>query len=140
MKIVINSCFGGFGLSDEAQSLYAKKQGFKLYRYEQTAYKHEGGKNEYTKIKDGEAGMFSSTFKNDCGDTCENPYEVGDNWYDRDIERTDPVLIEVVDELGDKANGSCAKLEIIEIPDDADWEISEYDGNEHVAEKHRTWG
>ena len=140
MKIVINSCFGGFGLSDEAQSLYAKKSGFQLYRYEQTAYKHSDGKQEYTKIKDGKNGMFTSTFKNDCGDVCEDVYEIGDNWHDGDIERTDPILIEVVEELGDEASGTCAKLEIIEIPDDADWEISEYDGAEHVAEKHRTWG
>ena len=34
----------------------------------------------------------------------------------------------------------CSTLKIIEIPDDVDWIIEEYDGNEWVAEKHRTWG
>jgi hypothetical protein len=48
-------------------------------------------------------------------------------------------LIEVIEELGDAANGDCAELAIVEIPDDVEWEISEYDGREHVAEKHRTW-
>jgi hypothetical protein len=64
-----------------------------------------------------------------------------DNNYfsDRDILRTDAILLEVVDELGTEANGQCAKIKIIEIPDDVEWEISEYDGIEHVAEKHRTW-
>jgi hypothetical protein len=56
-----------------------------------------------------------------------------------DISRDDPVLIEVIEELGDAANGDCAELAIVEIPDDVEWEISEYDGREHVAEKHRTW-
>ena len=30
MKVVINRCFGGFGLSDEAIELYAEKKGIKL--------------------------------------------------------------------------------------------------------------
>lgn len=38
-----------------------------------------------------------------------------------------------------KADGKCAELKIIEIPDDIEWEIEEYDGWEHVAEKHRVW-
>jgi hypothetical protein len=28
---------------------------------------------------------------------------------------------------------------VIEIPDDVEWEVEEYDGLEWVAEKHRTW-
>jgi hypothetical protein len=27
----------------------------------------------------------------------------------------------------------------VDIPDDVKWEIEEYDGNEWVAEVHRTW-
>lgn len=57
----------------------------------------------------------------------------------RPDDRADPILIQVVEELGDEANGKCAKLRIVEIPDGVDYEISEYDGNEHVSEKHRTW-
>jgi hypothetical protein len=30
-------------------------------------------------------------------------------------------------------------LEIVEIPDDVEYTIEEYDGLEHIAEKHRTW-
>jgi hypothetical protein len=41
--------------------------------------------------------------------------------------------------LGDAANGACAELAVIEVPDGVEWAISEYDGNEHVAEVHRTW-
>lgn len=61
------------------------------------------------------------------------------NGFCRDIPRNDPLLIQVVEELGPKANGACAKLEIVEVPDDVEWEIEEYDGSEHVAEAHRTW-
>ena len=32
-SIVINACYGGFGLSYEAVMLYAKKKGMELYAY-----------------------------------------------------------------------------------------------------------
>jgi hypothetical protein len=44
-----------------------------------------------------------------------------------------------VQELGEKANDRFSKLKIVEIPDDVQWEIQEYDGWEHIAENHRTW-
>ena len=64
------------------------------------------------------------------------------NWYfsDGDIKRNDPTLIKVIDEMGEESYGSHAKLKIIEIPDDIEWTIKEYDGLEWVAEKHRSWG
>jgi hypothetical protein len=61
------------------------------------------------------------------------------DFYDRDIPRDDAALIQVVEELGDAANGFAADLKIVDIPDGVDWYIEEYDGNEWVAEKHRTW-
>lgn len=62
------------------------------------------------------------------------------NMFYPDIERNDPLLIQVVEELQEKANGSCAKLKIVEIPDGIEWEIDEYDGQESIHEKHDTWG
>lgn len=56
-----------------------------------------------------------------------------------EIKRNDPILIQVIEELGEKANGNVATLKIIEIPDDIEWEIEEYDGSEWISEKHRTW-
>lgn len=56
-----------------------------------------------------------------------------------DIPRNDSDLIEVVELFKDKANGKCASLSIAKIPDDVEWEISEYDGLETVEEKHRSW-
>ena len=60
-------------------------------------------------------------------------------WSDRDLARDDPVLIQVVRELGTQANALVAKLKIVEIPATVEWQIEEYDGKEWVAEQHRTW-
>lgn len=65
-----------------------------------------------------------------------------DQYYDggRGIYRDDTALVEAVEELGvEKASGDHARLKIVEIPDDVEWHIYEYDGNECVAENHRTW-
>jgi len=62
----------------------------------------------------------------------------GSNGY-KEMKRNDPDLIAAVEALGERANGSFSYLNIVEIPDGVDWIIEEYDGNEWVAEKHRTW-
>ena len=41
--------------------------------------------------------------------------------------------------MKEKANGSCSSLTIIEIPDDIQYTIDEYDGMESVHEDHRSW-
>lgn len=56
-----------------------------------------------------------------------------------DIERDDPHLVEVVESLGEAADGRHADLHIVSIPEGVDWQIEEYDGKEWIAEKHRTW-
>jgi hypothetical protein len=53
--------------------------------------------------------------------------------------RDNKTLIQVVEELGDKANGSYGKLKIVEIPDGIEWEIHDYDGMETIHEAHRCW-
>ena len=139
MKIVINKCYGGFGLSIEARNLYAKKKGFELFHYEQVAYKFHGGKNVYSKAnkEDGRSCIYSTTV--DRGDEFDGNILEG-YWADSEIERTDPALVEVVKELGAEAGGKYGELKVVEIPDDVEWEIEEYDGIEWIAEKHRTWG
>jgi hypothetical protein len=90
MKIVINDCCGGFGLSKEALALYNERIG--------TVVTHE-----------------------------------------RDIGRNNPILVEIVEQLGNAANGDFAELKVVDIPDDIEWIIQEYGGCEWIAEKHRTW-
>ena len=57
----------------------------------------------------------------------------------RDIERTDPALIQLVEET----NGKCCnlgELRVVEIPDDVEWEIFSWDNSrEEIHEKHRSW-
>jgi len=45
----------------------------------------------------------------------------------------------VIELMGSAAAGEYAELKIVEIPDDINWYIEEYDGKEHVAELHRVW-
>jgi hypothetical protein len=112
MKVVINECFGGFSLSHKA-FLELREMGNKHALEEPDTgelYKDGSGPRD---------GMF------DC--------------FCRYIPRDDPQLVEIVTKLGKEANGACAKLQIVEIPDGIEWQVEEYDGSEHIAEKHRTW-
>lgn len=115
-RIVINRCFGGFGLSDEAMQHYLKLKGIPYetsppsWCQDSQDYWHAGHVGDYD-------------------------YYIGD----RDFDRNDPALIQTIEALGDKASGRFADLKIIEIPDGVDWQLEEYDGTEWIAEKHRTW-
>lgn len=63
-----------------------------------------------------------------------------DNYgYAMDEDRANPKLVQCVLALGKDANGQHAELTVIDIPDDVEWTIQDYDGAEWVAEKHRTW-
>ena len=56
-----------------------------------------------------------------------------------ELERNDPRLVEAVEKLKDRANGHGSNLKIVDIPNDVDWYIDDYDGIEIVREKHRSW-
>ena len=113
VKIVINSDYGGFSLSDQAVLAYGRKKGLNLVKDENTSWN------------------ISIFYKGTVAK--ENYFE------DREIPRNDPALVEVVEVLGEAANGFAASLKIVEIPEDVDWCIEENDGREWVSEKHRTW-
>lgn len=55
------------------------------------------------------------------------------------IKRNDTALVKTVLDLGKKANGRFASLQVIEIPDDVKYEIDDYDGMETIHEVHRSW-
>jgi len=61
------------------------------------------------------------------------------HWSGNDIPRDDPVLVQLVRELGPACWGEHARLKVVRIPADVSWIIEEYDGMECVAEDHRTW-
>lgn len=58
---------------------------------------------------------------------------------DRELKRDDPELVRLVETMGQDSYGRYAHLKIVEIPEDVDWILVEYDGMEHVAERHRIW-
>jgi hypothetical protein len=67
------------------------------------------------------------------------PREPSLNQYGASIPRDDQHLVRVVEELGSEANGHCADLKVVLIPDDVLWTIDMADGLERVSEVHRSW-
>ena len=123
MKIAINSDFGGFSLSHQAFEMLLNRKGIDSGAYEI--------------VTEGESFGFpreSFYYKGHAG---KSEYYISQ--YDFFENRADEDLIYVIETLGKDANGSCASLKVVEIPDDVNWYIEEYDGREHVAEVHRTW-
>ena len=112
MKIVINKYPGIFGLNEEATFLYGKKKGLNIIKDEKKSTKF----CEY---------YYIDEIKHD------------NHFCDWDIERNDPCLVEIVEELG--TNGRYGNLKIVEIPDDVKWYIHEYAGDEEIHEEHRKW-
>ena len=149
MKIVINDQFGGFSLSHKAVMRYAKLKGIKLYPWiDDISKKVYGDKAVISnpQVDIHYATVPRSKFKAIEEKESLNPaavgrYEESSKLYfsERDIERTDPLLIQIVEEMGSEANGCHATLKILEIPDNIGYTIEEYDGTEWVAETHRTW-
>lgn len=118
-KIVYNACYGGFGLSKEAVLRYADLKGIKLYEYIDPRFGNMG-LHMWTKVPQEEYDKMSN----------DEQHEV---WFhDGDIDRADPILVQVVEELGEKASGRCARLEIEEVPKGTMYRIDEYDGLESV--------
>ena len=91
-KIVINTCYGGFGLSESSLEDYKKRKNI-----------------------------------------------TDENFYHWDIPRDCPHLVAMVEEGGTDVDGIYSELKVVDVPDDVNWFIHEYDGMEHVAERHRTW-
>ena len=138
MKIVVNRCFGGFGLSEAAMLRYAEIKGITLYP-EPTGF----GRNIYYTVPADKrvAQMSPDEWKAASLEQrqAHNEAYSASTLSDSDIERDDPTLVQVVTELGTAADDRYSELEIVEIPDDVKWQIEEYDGKEWVAEVHRTW-
>lgn len=134
MKVVYNNCFGGFGLSRLATLEYAKRKGITL-----TLYMRDYSADTYTKLEESYATSVDSwSIVYSTEDEGDNPEKLKGYYYP-EYDRHDPDLVAVVEELGEKANGECANLAIEEIPDGAEYEIDDYDGNESVVPPRPSW-
>jgi hypothetical protein len=120
MKVAINRCFGGFGISNPAFEKLLERKGI-AYEKVDAKFKFRTDAFDYYK-----AGMVDQ----DDGYLSE---------YDFCSDRSDPDLIAVIEEMGKESWGWAAEIAIVEIPDDVKWHVDEYDGMEHIAEDHRTW-
>ena len=140
MKVVVNKCFGGFGLSDKAIELIMKRKGLNCFRYKQTKYTLQDKTDEYMKYEQfNNDDLFTYYQTVDLGEVVDKlPRET--EWNYRKLSRGDIDLVAVVEEIGEKeASGRHSNLKIVEIPDDIEWEIDSYDGYEKVHELHRSW-
>lgn len=108
-KVAYNACFGGFGLSDQAILRLAELKGINIK-------------------KGSDSRSFLSVFYRD-GIEDNDHYVSEEDLYD---DRSDPMLIQVIEELGADANGSCAEIAIEDVPEGTLYRIQEYDGNEHI--------
>jgi len=134
-KVVICSKHGGFSLSEEAQRrLY--ERGSKYIKAVPTVkyFKEDHLKNDASKLRH---LKFCNTPL--IGDLSSGKV-LDENYRSCDEARADPLLIGVIEEMGAEAAGPYCEFSIVDVPDDAEWKIEEYDGLEWVAEKHRTWG
>ena len=129
-KVVLNTCYGGFSLSDKAKmALYKRKHpefngDFFYYVL--------GDDLNYHKLpkKDGRIDLILTK---DLGDTINLMHTVIDcNLLDEYNDRHDKDLVAIVEELGKESYGPYSRLEIVEINDDDRYIIDEYDGWESI--------
>jgi len=116
MKVVINSCFGGFGLSDAAFEKLLDRKGV-----------------AWEKIKD----KYDLDVYYKAGHLEEEDHYLSYRQFTEN--RADPDLVAVVEQFGNDVNTVYSKLRIVDIPDDVEYTVEECDGLEHIAENHRTW-
>ena len=131
MKVVINRCFGGFGVSAEAMLLLIER---KAKGVQTSPLKEWKNKGKTVPFKRG-FKTFSRLFRHYVLVKGDKVYTFSS--YSKD--RSDPVLVGVVEELGEEANGECSELKVVDVPDDIMWEITDYDGMERVEEVRRSW-
>jgi hypothetical protein len=138
MKLVINRCYGGFSLSDAGTKHYAKLKGIELFPEANSRL----GFITYWIVPPEKRRKLSNTDFYSLSTDERRAYneEYTANILSiRESDRSDPLLVQTVEELGHLANGDCTRLKIVEIPDGVLWEIDEYDGMETVREQHRSW-
>lgn len=127
-KVVYNACYGGFGLSEEAIQRYWEIKGQQVWieksLWGSTVWlvpleerMEQKSTEEYASMSMEERTTYNEAY-------------LAQSWYDRNVDRHDPALVQVVEELGDKASGEYARLRIAEVS--GPYRIDEYDGSESV--------
>lgn len=138
MKVVINKCYGGFGLSEAAYEKLAE-YGVPIKAYIEQKRNPTSSLYE-PEPKNGGEVIFDRAIS-DQNKSSDAMMRLDGRYWDSwtSSSRAHPLVVRVVEELGERASGRFAKLRIVEIPDDIEWEIDDYDGMESVSECHRSW-
>lgn len=144
-KIILNKGYGGFSVSPLAHKIYAERIGKELFYYVGN-YDHYNHGLIYTKVSFEEfkkqLNLFYFYSTKDLGDSFVSDIirDIGEE-YELDLDenhREDPLLIEIVEELGKEASGRFGTLEVVEIPDElanGNHMIDDYDGIETLHAK-----
>lgn len=159
MKVVINKCFGGFGLSEKA-ILWLANRNSSVIEYSTFEEYYGADEDGFVKkvdfvsdelitsmvpVADYHADRMNGRghkpveFNGKIVGLKDLELGIDDFEESKAVIRRHPDLVEVVEVLGSEANGTFADLVVVEIPDGVEYVIEEYDGSEHIAEKHRTW-
>lgn len=129
-KVVVNNSYSPFRFSSLALAmLHAMNfpmDEFDINEHDTIAYRKDeftpAGLYGYTALEDVAVVMYKGV--------CYTPYPKG---YSRDQLRSHPVMVKVVELLGPAASAKRSNLELVEVPDDVPYRISDYDNAEGVV-------
>lgn len=138
MKIAVNACFGGFRLSRAAIVALAVTDCPHIERHDPEQYYNGNGRNPDWREQ------FEEDMRREVGRIFGPPLVldgkiITDEHRSGGDARACPRLVSVVEAMGKDASDTVADIRIVEIPDQIQFTIEEYDGNEHVAQVHQTW-
>ena len=139
MQIVINKCYGGFGISKDAmyQLIIRGSEAIQTSSIDEWAEDDR----EYF-IRELTEDIDGSYYHRPHSSTLVDLENEVVYYLDRDDPgvRTDRILLEIIKESAEACNTTHSDLKVVTIPDDVEWEIEEHAGIEWVSEVHRTWG
>lgn len=142
MKIAINK-YGrpSFLLSTLAKEMIAERKGMTVYKYgigrgdiDQKATYNPKRKDECKYVY----FRYTSQYLGD-NPTLREILRSGacvDLRFKKENQRTDPDLIAVIEQLGNRASRKYKKIVVVEIPDGVEWHIENHDGEEIVKYNH----
>lgn len=143
-KIILNKSYGGFSVSPECYKKYAEKTGTDLFAYS-LDFVHEEDRTRVYLVKrsfDNNETIFDTYLTKDFGDrVLESKVDNKYFFHLDEKHRDDPLLVQIVEELGEDANGRFSNLQIVEVPDDVaeDYVIDDYDGIETLHKRVQEW-
>ena len=148
MELLINRCWGGFGVSAMTLMHTAERKGIKVFPYTEKFDFDDGNvangwhlNQIYTRITEmpieepsgvSEIVVF---LQKDPGQEVVTPDNIENfnQWdFSPDNNRTDKDLIASVKEDGEGANAQCSEPHVVTIPEGFDYKIDDYDGMESV--------